>query len=255
MEDEKDCIRASKRIDLGGKSISQQLGLSITPKLTFDPDRFVLHSGVRAVAEALLSRCLDVSKHYPLCSVVGENRSGKTHFAHYLASKLRPSHGDRVALLRGSELNEFVTDGGLVLAQEAQLVLLIDEADGILSQYSKGRSGTLVNVVEALRKHHGSIVFFRKNLVDEYSFDEHLLSRFQAGIEFPLEEPSRDEALELLQVMAIQRGFKFAESKLRFLEKRLSISIQEIESYLERVQLLTRVRDDKVNFSLLDDAL
>ena len=236
----------------------RQIELDIASRLHYHPEKFVEHAGVAPIRKSLLH--LLGQEHYPVVSIVGTKRSGKTHLSHFLAHGLKeaahrftPSLA--VELFQGKEFLRMIYEGQFSCGETEKRCILIDDADEMLLQFGGGNSGPLVKCIEDLRVLGGVIVFFRNSTLHEYGFDDHLLTRFAAGTEFLLEDPDRSELTVLLQALSEQRGWRFNRRMVAFLEKRLRIRVRDIESYLERVQLLSRLRSDKVNFSLLGDAL
>ncbi|NBW41181.1 hypothetical protein EBR25_09295, partial [bacterium] len=65
----------------------QQIELGISAKLVYHPEKFIEHSGVLSIRKALLH--ILNQEHYPVISIVGGKRSGKTHLAHFLNFRLR----------------------------------------------------------------------------------------------------------------------------------------------------------------------
>lgn len=236
----------------------RQIELDIASRLHYHPEKFVEHAGVAPIRKSLLH--LLGQEHYPVVSIVGTKRSGKTHLSHFLAHGLKEAaHRFTPSLavesFQGKEFLQMIYEGEFPSSDTEKRCILIDDADEMLLQFAKGNSGPLVKCIEDLRVVGGIIVFFRNDTVHEYGFDDHLLTRFAAGTEFLLGDPDRSELIALLQALSEQRGWRLNNRMVAFLEKRLRIRVRDIESYLERVQLLSRLRSDRVNFSLLGDAL
>ncbi|MCI5064319.1 DnaA/Hda family protein [bacterium] len=234
---------------------SQQIGLSIRPKLRYDPKKFVLHSGVKGLLETLFEFL--ASPRYPVVSVVGEKRSGKTHTSYFLFDELQQRFsGYLVRRFDGGCFRNWLETEEFTECLRTPCLLLIDEADVFLDGFPTGNSGALVRIIEELRATQSALLFFRtRPSLEAYSFDEHLRTRFRAGVEFCIDHPGREDLLPVVNALAAQRGYRFPQRKLQYLEKRVALSLAEIESYLERLHLLTRYRNQKIDFSLLDDAL
>jgi|GEM_PF-1519166 len=236
----------------------QQIELGISAKLVYHPEKFIEHSGVLSIRKALLH--ILNQEHYPVISIVGGKRSGKTHLAHFLNFGLRQA-AERfeprieVEFFQGTEFLDSIQEGRSFHWSNAKHCILIDDADQLLVHFSRGNSGPMVKCIEDLRVHGGLIIFFRAEDSSFYEFDEHLGTRFAAGTEFLIGNPDRSELSLLLQALSAQRGWRFNDRMVKYLEKRLCFGVKDIESYLERVQLLSRLRTDKVDFSLLGDAL
>lgn len=251
-------------------SKGQQLGLTIMPKLVYSAADFIPHSGIQETFSSLMG--LLGREHFPLVSVCGKPRSGKTHFSVYLLAQLQEVFGSEegraVTLMSGSGFLDSLRQERTVGTPGLRNVVLVDDADFALRAFCLDRvkgsesdiagaspSGPLVKCVEDLRSCQGTLILLRSNDLSQFEFDHHLVSRFKAGTEFWIEDPAREESGKLLSVMAKQRGYRLRGRHVEFLEKRMSITIHEIEAYLERLQLLSRYRGDKVGFSLLGDAL
>ena len=238
-------------LDASLQNMTRQLDLSIRAKLSYAAKNFVMHQGAKEIIEEC-TKAFGIES-YPILSVLGEPRSGKTHLSIFFYEQLAQS-GKHVQLFDGSE---FVEKGASLLLSENtdSKYYIVDNADDYLLTCYPETSGTLVSIVERLRKIGGYLIFFRSQDIASYPFDEHLGSRFQAGREFQIGDPAREEIGKLLEALMLQRGLKLPDRKLNFLTKRLPATLPQLEEYVERMADLAKARGEKINFPILNDSL
>ncbi|MCB0321770.1 MAG: hypothetical protein KDD60_12660, partial [Bdellovibrionales bacterium] len=203
-------------------SLVRQLGLAIRPRLSYSRANFLVHAGI-AEAHAEIQRIID-GNFYPVVSVVGERRSGKTHFAVHLTETLSEVH-DSVYLFDGEQFRNVLLESSGWNRSNGKRYFIVDDADRYLASLDDGESGALVRLIEELRVQGGYLVFFRGVPLESYGFDDHLRSRFRSGMEWVIGDPDRSEVLPLLNLLCRQRGIRFPEKKLQYLSRRLGNSL------------------------------
>ena len=82
-----------------------------------------------------------------------------------------------------------------------------------------------------------------------------MVSRLRSGSGFIIGQPAPAELSAILYLMAKQRGIKLTEQGVKFLERRLPPTIQDIEAFLERALQVAAISGRKINHTLLSDAL
>ncbi|RIL07917.1 MAG: hypothetical protein DCC75_09625 [Proteobacteria bacterium] len=220
-----------------------QIPLSISSKLPYLPEQFILHAGVRqlvAECEALLS-----GPGFRISYVIGGERSGKTHLAVKLLDYLN-SHGRL-----GQELSN--TPGGLRAGSELrqESALIMDDAHLYFSSLGNAGSGEFVDLVEECRVRAIPIVLLSSLELSELPVDDHIRSRLVPGSGLRIGNPQADDLDQLLSAMAKQRGLHLPESKLKFLLKRLPRSISSLEECLENINYVTLASGQPPKFSVL----
>lgn len=231
-------------------STSSQLPLNLTPRFSYSIRNFVWHTGVTELA-AQVTALLESSP--PRFSFIyGEKRSGKTHFSIALADRLI-ARGLRPVLLEGSEFSRLVLTEQIRLLEKETLV--VDDCEVLFNELGAGDSGPVVRFFEALRVNEIGLVLLSGKQIVELPCDEHITSRLRGCAQMQIAAPEYENVPKVLDCMAKQRGLSLGGRRLKFLEKRVSRSIPEIEDYLSRLAYLADLLGKRVNFSTLGDAL
>lgn len=229
-----------------------QLSLGLTPRLPYGAENFLLHSGVREPMQL----ALDAASHqqFRLLYVNAPQRSGKTHFSICFA--------DRVARLgfmprfvegvRGLDQLQ-ASQGGRLLTRED--ILILDDADRILSGDPTAVSGPFVAAVEGLRVVGGMVLLLSSRGVNELAADEHVMSRIRAGEHCTLGAPSDAELTELVEYMARQRGLELPRTKKQFISRRIGRTVAAVDQYFERLAQLSRTLGKPPRSELIADAV
>lgn len=232
----------------------EQLPLKIIQRLSYAPDRYVLHTGVKSLFEecAVLA---DSATPYRLVFIQGARRSGKTH----LAVKLFDSfmlQGRLPHLVDGSEFADWIkTRNSSNLNWDKDEILIVDDVDHYLRFVTSGESGTFVGLVERIRQSCGKIIFLSSDGIESLPCDDHVKSRLRAGSGLHIGVPEDIELPEILREIARQRGVKLPERSVLFLVRRLGREVGALERYLERLLHLSQVLGRSIKFPLVHDAL
>ena len=230
----------------------EQLSLNIAPRLSYSPDNFVLHSGVRRSFESVLQTL--ALPGFGLCFVSGPRRSGKTHFSIRLAEALTAG-GGFPRLVDGAQLGEWIGEHAVPGRFRRDEALIVDDAQTYLDRISPGESGGFVSLVEAMRPSGCGLVLLSSREPGEFGFDNHIRSRILPGTGLSLGAPAHDELPELLRAMARQRGLNLKDRQFDFVLKRIGRDPGSIEDYLDRLLHLARVLGRNIKFPLIADAI
>ena len=240
---------------------AEQVPLQIRSKINYSATDFILHGGVTTITKDILSKAemflSGDQKIYPLISVLGDKRSGKSHYSIYLEDKFSNLDFSSVFYSEGKSFASFLEKGVFRVDEGGNQgsIIVVDDADEYLDSLSVGDSGPLVDLLEHLKVAGGFLLLIRSKPLHSYRFDEHLTSRFQSGIEYCIEHPQRSEILSLTKFLMKQRGVHLTDRKLAFLSKRLPATVAEIESYVERSFRMHEITGAKMSFPVLARAL
>lgn len=226
-----------------------QIPLNIIPRLPYSAEGFVVHNGVHDIVSALLFVCSrpEFSSHF----IQGQNRSGKTHLALYLSERL-VEQGSQ--LLEAQQLLDLLEQNSDAYLNESEQVLIIDDADQILSKLGPGDSGAFVALYEALKHRRKKLILLSSRSRIEFPCDDHVLSRLNSCRDFVIQNPDEEFIPELLEALIIQRGLQLSDKKLGFLQKRLPPNLLGLENYVDRIEQLSR-GEGRINFELLQRAI
>lgn len=233
-----------------------QIGLAITPRLSYRESNFILHAGVKNCVENLINTLL--GKISSSTFIEGKSRSGKTHFAVYLAERVSKL-GLYPQVIEGAEFQNWIT---LKLNSEKISsidLFIIDNAEEYFFEENMrnadlGESGGYVAFSEVLKRQGAQIVFLSSVPISTFPCDPHVMSRVRSSILYHIESPNEEDMNSLIRSLAEQRGVRLSERKLSFLIKRLPRDISRIEDYFDRLRRVTESRNEKMNFSVLADA-
>ncbi|NMC63840.1 MAG: hypothetical protein GYA55_11815 [SAR324 cluster bacterium] len=229
-----------------------QIPLPLGRKIAYSPDNFVLHSGIKALVDRTLNEI--VQDRFSIVYIKGGRRSGKTHLSLYLALAAS-TKGLYPILLEGAFLENEMKHLDLKGGVDSSYLVLIDDIENYFLQPSYSDSGAFVHFVEYLRVRKASLVIFSSRCIDELPVDEHVRSRLLPGGANEIREPARTEMLELLHVMAQQRGILLKQRKREFLLKRMRTEIPAIEQFLESVLEFSSGDARSLHYKLLRAAL
>lgn len=229
--------------------MTSQLALPLQSTLRYLPKQFLLHAGVKSTYIGTIEAIRN--SEFRICSIVGPARSGRTHLSVRLGDDLSTTH--QVALLNSSSFKRLVLSTSFNFS--AETLIIVDDADDFFEQLHPGESGPFVNLIESLRLQRSKIVFLLKQNPSLFRCDQHALSRLRAGLGFAIQSPEQGDLVDLLQVLARQRGFELDDRKLKFLSRRLRRDICSLEGYLDRLAHLSMVIGAPIKLSLLSTAV
>ncbi len=224
----------------------EQLALGLIPKLLYDAAAFIPHSGVRPVCDAVSN--MVAKGGFSLFYVLGAPRSGKSHFAVWIASETS-ARGRATVLLDGQDLEQ-----QLPCAENSDVVV-IDDLDRYFSRPAYSDSGAFVHLVEKLRVRGSHLILFAGKPRTELPVDEHISSRLIPGEGYFINPPAEEEMGTILSAMALQRGIMLKERKRRFLLNLLNRDTAAVEAFLDRVREISTGQERAVGYSLLRKAL
>jgi len=228
----------------------RQLPLPILAALSYSPDGFVRHAGVRAVLDECVA--LGQASSFAIRYVEGGARSGKTHATLRLHAELVDA-GREVLLLDGAGGRDAVGLRGREAS--SNLVVIIDDADRYFDALKPEDEGSFVSLVEQLRAVSGKLFLFAGKSIANLRVDDHVLSRLRLATGLRIEAPGEGEMRQLLESLARQRGLRLKPRELGFLEKRLARDIKSLEYYLERLHHLSQVLAQPIRFPLVANAV
>ena len=213
--------------------MSQQIPLKLSQPIRYSPENFVVHAGVSESVNDIQG--ILEQKGFSLTTVVGEPKSGKTHFTVYLTDRARHLGREVVSV-----------EGGLAQAWCGSItadtviphhgVLLVDDADAFLSGIVTSKSsGPFVDLVERCRRRDVAVVLFTSRDLEGVGCDDHVLSRLRAGMGIQMNHPSEDDLPAILDTMTKQRGIYLSESKRGFVLRRVERSIAGLLQCIDRL--------------------
>ncbi len=235
----------------------QQLPLKIIQRLSYLPQNFLPHAGVREIFAELSSWKPDAN--YQIRYIQGTARAGKTHLAVTLFSYFTDS-GFIPYIVDGSEFSKWLErrnleNGGNGLLWSAAEVLIVDDIDHYLKHLKPGQSGEFVGVIERIRNAGAKLIFLGELVVDDLPCDDHIKSRLRAASGLIIGAPGESELPSVLVEIARQRGIKLPERIISFLVRRLRRDIPALERYLERLLHLSSVLGAPIKGPIVQDAL
>ena len=231
-------------------AILKQIPLEIVSRLAYDPERFLLHAGLREELE----RALFVTEvgNLRLCLIHGGPRSGKTHLSLRLAREYS-RQGQEVSLLSGEDFALCISRSQGIGERQ---VLIVDDADAFLSTLAQGDSGLFVRFVEHTRVQGGALVLLLSGDLSQFGFDEHVRSRLASAVICRIGNPGEDDMPELVRCMARQRGLFLTDRKICFLARRLRREIAAIDNCLWQLEKMAGAGESGgINFSALTGML
>jgi chromosomal replication initiation ATPase DnaA len=238
-----------------------QLSLNITPCVSYGPDHFVAHEGLKEVllstqcflSSGFLRDTQNENQKFQIVFVQGGARTGKTHFSIFLCDVLSKAgrYPHLIEATKDLKLSEVLLSRQVTAAD----VFIIDDAEDYLAALQPGMSGDFVSFIEALRVKGAGVVLLSSEPLESFPCDEHVKSRILPGVGPVISAPLESEVPEMLKVMARQRGMALSDRKVEFLERRLPRHIEQLEAYLDRVQYISHVTGKPVRFPILGDAL
>lgn len=224
----------------------EQLRLSLTPKLLYDPGAFIVHSGVRLLCDAVMNE--GAENRFSVFYITGAPRSGKSHFAVWIAAKAA-APGKTSILFDGQDLEQQLPSA------ENSDVVIVDDVDRYFLQPAYSDAGTFVHFVEKLRVRRSVLILLSRKPRAELPVDEHVSSRLIPGEGYFIKSPDDNEMNHILSALALQRGIMLKERKRKYLLNRLSRDIGAVEAFLDRVREISTGQDRAVRYSLLRKAL
>ena len=230
----------------------EQLSLGLTPKLIYSPQAFMLHSGAVHLHARALNEILQ--KRFSIICINGGPRTGKTHFSIRLAldASLR---GCYPILIDGDRLHEEIAALSGRSPVDHTTLFIVDDFDKFFLRPDFSDSGAFVHFVESLRSANASLVVLSGRSLRELPADEHVMSRLIPGEGYVLGPPEEEEVLDLLLVMAKQRGIVLKERKRKYLLRRLGFDAASIERFLDRLLQISTGQERTLRYSFLKDAL
>jgi len=233
-----------------------QLSLNITPCVSYDPEHFVVHHGVKEVLNAagvFLTESSGAVPCFQILFVQGAGRTGKTHLSIYLSDLLAKAgrYPHLVEATKDLKLSEILVGRQLTPAD----TFIVDDAEDYLAAQQPGMSGDFVSFIEALRVLGAGVILLSSQAPEAFPCDEHIRSRIFPGVGPLLTAPLESEVPLLLGALAHQRGIALTDRKIEFLERRLPRDIEQLEAYLDRVQYISHITGKPVRFPILGDAL
>ena len=229
-----------------------QLELKLHPKLSYSPESFVVHSGVRDLLSFAISEAR--ADRFSILFIPAPSRCGKTHFSLRLALDLS-SEGLSPVIIAGERLTAEVAQLDYRATVDHTSVFIVDNVQDYFLASEREDYGAFVHFVEYLRLRKATAIFTSSLELDDLPVDGHVRSRLIPGGSPRLGVPSESEMMTILKVMAKQRGIVLREKKLHYLARRLPRDIPSLERYLDRLLYISDGRGKALRYSLLGDAL
>lgn len=228
-----------------------QYRLPLEPRISYRPQDFIIHSGVKEVVESIKSAITE--DKFRIFYIEGEARSGKTHLSSYLF-ELGIELGILPHLFSGDrflfELSELSLE-----SRNKKGFYILDDAHLALNMSPPGTSGGWVSWIEAQRNVGGTIILLSSANLDSFNIDDHILSRIRPGVGFRLAPPTAEEIPELLSAIAKQRGVRIPDRWAQFMVTRMPRSLDRMEYLVERALRLSTILDRRLKLSLFKDVI
>jgi len=224
----------------------KQLELSLTPKLSYDAEAFILHSGVKAAVDAV--RDAIARDLFSVFYIAGAARSGKSHFAVHISAAAAGGRRTPV-FIEGKDLDQNLQ------AAEIYDFIVVDDIDNYFFQPAYSHSGPFVHFVEQLRMRNTVLVLLSRKSRLELPVDDHVASRLAPGEGYFINAPAEEEVPQLLSAMALQRGIMLKDRQQKFIFDRVSRDIGSIEMFLNHLREISTGQDRAMRYSMLRKAL
>lgn len=220
-----------------------QIPLSLTPKLLYAAENFVVHRGAELPIQAALQ--LAQRDGFGSLFIHGQSRAGKSHMAVYLMNELWRAGRCPRLLDAQKDIRELVS----VVPDEVTIV------DDFHLVSDRMESGAFVSFVERRRAAGAKVIFLSGVTVADLSFDEHVMSRLRAAQFEVIGPPDDSQMTVVFEALAKQRGFQIAPRNSQFATRRLRRDMASIESYLRRLERLASLRAQQLRRDVVHDAI
>lgn len=228
-----------------------QLALNLEKSLIYTPEKFFLHSGVLEVFNEVIEG-FRLNK-FQSSFVFGPSRIGKTHLSLAIQNKAE-KEGKKAVFINSEEFPEWAKFHLTKSALNAD-VIIIDDIDLYFFDSADKGSGLFVNFIEQQRKKKSKVILMSGTKISELSIDNHISSRLNEANQLNLKHPDFDELGKLLDLLALQRGYKLNERHKAYILKRMERSTQAFEYLLLRLDELILEENQRVGISLLKRAV
>lgn len=227
-----------------------QLGLELRARLSYAPEQFLKHAGVRSAWDGAC-RALQVAGFRSLL-LRGAPRSGKTHFLLAIMAMLT---GALPHFVEGRAFAQWWKERDQKAGEGGPELIIIDDLDNYLAKVTPGESGLFVHFIEALRQRGGAVIASVSSTVEDLPSDDHVKSRLRAALLFEVRPPAEEEIGLLLATLAHQRGIDLQIHHREFLSRRLPRTVAGLEEYLARLDRLARVTGRGIKRQVVADAV
>ncbi len=215
-----------------------QLALHLRHRLRYDPENFLIHSGVQSL-ETLTTQPLP--SH--LIFITGQKRSGKSHGSFYLVKHFTES---------GVEAEHLSFNA--TASSDSTSVFIIDDAQDWLK---KNESGAFVSRAEQAKRMQGAIILLSSLAPHDVAalVDNHIGSRIRAAVSLNLAHPEMEEMPKLLKAVAKQYGILVPQRGATAVAKQLERTMEALEAYVQRLSTLANMSAEKVSERMMKEAL
>jgi len=231
-------------------AMKSQLTLTFGETLAYSSETFVAHSGVREVAETLLT--LAAEGRFALVYIYGAVGSGKTHLSVYCAGLLQ-SLGCVVDVVPASESQQWVLNRASVGRIREGSVLCVDDAAEWLSL--SHAEGSFTAAADLLTQAKGLLILMSRESVPELKVSQQIRSRLVAGVQLEVGPPEERDLDLILRAMSRQRGLRLTEPKRRFILARVERTVPALSRYMSRLCDLGQQAPSSTSFEVLTEAL
>jgi chromosomal replication initiation ATPase DnaA len=227
-----------------------QLTLTFGETLAYSSETFVAHSGVREIAETLVT--LAAERRFALVYIHGLNNSGKTHLSVYCAGLLQ-SLGRSVDVLAPDAANEWFIRSQPRKRSKPNSSLFIDDAERWI--VSRDAEGGFTAVADAVLQAQGLLVLLSSVPAVDVHASGQIKSRLVAGVQLQIGSPEERDLDLILQAMSAQRGLKLTEPKRRFILARVTRTVPALADYMARLYKTGQQSSSSTSFEVLASAL
>jgi chromosomal replication initiation ATPase DnaA len=213
--------------------MSSQLTLQFTETVAYSSERFIVHSGVKAAANATVT--LAAQNRFALLYIHGATLSGKTHLAVYCAGLLSSLKRPTEVVTWEDAYDWYARSirkkgGTLKLAGGS---LIFDDADKWLSDPKL--EGTFTAIEDAVLQNKGLLILMGSQPIEGLTLRPQTASRLIAGAQVSIETPDEHELDQILDAVTKQRGLNLNAAKRRFVLTRIARTVPDIVRFVDRL--------------------
>ncbi len=230
------------------------------PRYTFD--RFVIGSGNRFAHAAARAVAESPGRAYNPLFLYGGTGLGKTHLMQGIGQYLMSRQSELRCVFISSEhfTNQLIQSIAEKSTQQFRAkyrkvdVLLIDDI-----QFIAGKEATqeeFFHTFNVLFDMHKQIVLSSDRSPKEMrGIEERLISRFEWGLVTDIQPPDLETRVAILQRKAQEENLTIPDDVMRYIATYITTNIRELEGALITVLAYSRLTEEKISISMVEDVL
>lgn len=251
---------APKTASTGSGSSSRRSFNGFNPRYTFD--RFVIGSGNRFAHAAARAVAESPGRAYNPLFLYGGTGLGKTHLMQGIGQYLLSQRPELRCVFISSEhfTNQLIQSIAEKSTQKFRAryrkvdILLIDDI-----QFIAGKEATqeeFFHTFNVLFDMHKQIVLSSDRSPKEIrGIEERLISRFEWGLVTDIQPPDLETRVAILQRKAQDENLTVPDDVMRYIATYITTNIRELEGALITVLAYSRLTEEKITISLVEEVL